>query len=46
MRDRAEWVIERFADVSDEALSDLVGTWIGEWGAEFTESSVLREDLL
>jgi hypothetical protein len=46
LRDRAAWAIERFADVSDEALSDLVRTWIGEWGAEFTESSVLREELL
>jgi hypothetical protein len=46
LRERAGWVTERFADVSDEALSDLVRTWIGEWGAEFTESSVLREELL
>lgn len=46
LRDRGAWVIERFADVSDEALSDLVRTWIGEWGAEFTASSVLREELL
>jgi hypothetical protein len=46
LRDRAAWVTDRFAAVSDEALSDLVRTWIGEWGAEFTESSVLREEIL
>ena len=46
LRDRAAWVTTRFASVSDDALSDLVRTWIGEWGAEFTESSVQREELL
>jgi hypothetical protein len=45
LRDRAAWVTGRFAAVSDEALSDLVDVWIGEWGAEFTQRSVLHEEV-
>lgn len=45
LRDRAAWVSEHFTAVADETLFDLVDGWIGEWGAEFTERSVLREEL-
>lgn len=45
LRDRAAWVTEHFASMTDEALFDLVDGWIGEWGAEFTQRSVLREEL-
>jgi hypothetical protein len=45
LRDRAAWVIERFAAIADEVLFELVNEWIGEWGAEFTQRSILREGL-
>lgn len=45
LRDRAAWVTGHFASVSDRALFELVDGWIGEWGAEFTQRSVLREEL-
>jgi hypothetical protein len=44
LRDRAAWVSERFASVVDDQLFELVDGWIGEWGAEFTARSVLREE--
>jgi hypothetical protein len=45
LRERAAWVTECFESVTDDALYELVGGWIGEWGAEFTQTSVLREEL-
>lgn len=45
LRDRATWVTERFASITDGALAHLVDGWIGEWGAEFTQRSILREEL-
>jgi hypothetical protein len=45
LRDRSAWVTEHFATVADEALFELVDRWIGEWGAEFAQSSVLQEEL-
>jgi hypothetical protein len=45
LRDRAAWVTEHFASTADEGLFDLVDGWIGEWGAEFTQRSILREEL-
>ena len=45
LRDRAAWVTERFASIADEALFELVDDWIGEWGAEFTQRSILHEGL-
>jgi len=43
LRERAAWVSERFAPLADEQLFELVDGWIGEWGAEFTGRSLLRE---
>ncbi len=45
LRHRAAWVTSHFASVTDQALFELVDGWIGEWGAEFTQRSVLREEL-
>jgi len=45
LRDRAAWVTEHFASVTDDTLFELVDGWIGQWGAEFTQSSMLREEL-
>jgi hypothetical protein len=45
LRERAAWATEHFASVADETLFELVDGWIGEWGAEFTQRSVLREEL-
>lgn len=45
LRDRATWMTEHFASTSDEGLFDLVDGWIGEWGAEFTQRSILHEEL-
>lgn len=45
LRDRAAWVTERFVSDTDDALMGLVNGWIGEWGAEFTATSLLAEGL-
>lgn len=45
LRDRAAWVVERFAPTDDDALSSHVDEWVGEWGAEFDHRSVLQEEL-
>jgi hypothetical protein len=45
LRDRAARVTERFKPLADEPLFELVDSWIGEWGAEFTRSSLLHEEL-
>lgn len=45
LRDRATWVTEHFSSISDDTLFEHVDGWIGEWGAEFTQVSVLREEL-
>jgi hypothetical protein len=44
LRDRASWVVDRFGLESDADLADLVKENVGEWGAEFTLQSVLREE--
>lgn len=44
LRDRAAWVVERFAQVDDTMLGEFVDENVGEWGAEFTMQSVLSED--
>mgnify|MGYP000899219002 CR=1 FL=1 len=44
LRDRASWVVGRFGSESDADLADLVRENVGEWGAEFTLHSVLREE--
>jgi hypothetical protein len=41
LRDRADWVVERFGPLTDNALTSLVREHIGEWGAEFALESVL-----
>jgi hypothetical protein len=46
LRERAEWVVDRFSDQSDEALTNFVDEGVGRWGAEFTQESVLwTEDI-
>lgn len=45
LRDRAAWLIARFESVSDDAFFKLVNGWVGEWGAEFTGTSLLSEGL-
>lgn len=45
LRDRASWMMARFESVDDERLLQLVAGWIGQWGAEFTHSAVLLEEL-
>ena len=44
LHDRAHWVTDRFASVPDDELLELADGWIGAWGAEFTQQSVLREE--
>jgi len=44
LRDRAAWVTGHFASVDDDRLFKQVDGWIGEWGAEFTQRVVLREE--
>jgi hypothetical protein len=44
LRDRASWVVDRFGPESDGDLAELVRENVGEWGAEFTLQSVLREE--
>lgn len=41
LRERASWLIERFGEQSDAALSSFVDEGVGRWGAEFTHESVL-----
>jgi hypothetical protein len=41
LRDRADWLEDRFGSASDHELDLLVRAHIGEWGAEFTLESVL-----
>jgi hypothetical protein len=41
LRDRADWVVERFGPLTDSALEALVRAHIGQWGAEFALESVL-----
>jgi hypothetical protein len=44
LRERAAWVVERFALLDDGMLGEFVEENVGEWGAEFTMQSVLSED--
>jgi hypothetical protein len=45
LRDRAVWIVEHFESMTDDVLFERVNAWIGEWGAEFTQRSVLKEEL-
>lgn len=46
LRERAGWAVAEFGEQSDEELAGLVRDNVGEWGAEFTRQSVLREEKL
>lgn len=35
LRDRAEWIVERAGNLSDEAANELFGETLGRWRAEF-----------
>lgn len=41
LRERADWVVDRFGTMSDSALDAIVRDHIGQWGAEFALESVL-----
>ena len=41
LRDRAEWVVEAFGALDEDALENIVRPHLGDWGAEFTLQSVL-----
>lgn len=41
LRDRSDWVTERFATFDDHDLDGFVREHLGEWGAEFEMDSVL-----
>lgn len=42
LRERAEWVCQRFGAYSDDSLSRYMGEHLGRWGAEFKRESVVR----
>lgn len=44
LRDRGEWVIKEFGQVSDEDLSAFARVNLGRWGAEFESESVLWQE--
>lgn len=41
LRDRADWVVDRFGALDDTELDSMVRERIGTWGAEFSMESVL-----
>lgn len=41
LRERADWVVDSFGPLADDALDALVRERIGTWGAEFSMESVL-----
>jgi hypothetical protein len=43
LRGRAQWVIERFGSLTDEALNSFMSGNIGRWGAEFEHLAALRD---
>ena len=43
LRGRAQWVIERFAHLTDQALNSFMSENIGVWGAEFEHLAALRD---
>ncbi len=46
LRERADWVVERFNALDDTELDMMVRERIGTWGAEFTMESVLWSEEL
>lgn len=43
LRERADWVVERFGDMKDVELSAFMTESIGKWGAEFERLSAINE---
>lgn len=41
LRERADWVVDRFGSIEDADLDAMVRDRIGTWGAEFSTESVL-----
>ena len=41
LRDRSDWVIDRFASQTDAELSTFIDEHLGQWGAEFEMDSAL-----
>lgn len=41
LRERCDWVVEKFGLLDDAELEAVVGARIGRWGAEFSMESVL-----
>ncbi len=42
LRERAEWLVSLFGEVSDSDLLKIANSHVGEWGAEFEQESVLK----
>lgn len=43
LRERAIWVVSRFATYSDEMLESYMTANLGRWGAEFDRLAVIKE---
>jgi hypothetical protein len=43
LRIRAIWLAQRFSDLLDGQLSELMTANVGEWGAEFERQAAVRE---
>jgi hypothetical protein len=41
LRERATWVVEKFKEITDATLEQIVRARVNEWGAEFALESVL-----
>lgn len=44
LRQRADWVVERFSRSNDTELGSFVAGHVGVWGAEFSMESVLQAE--
>lgn len=43
LRDRAAWVVHRFAGLSDEELTAYIKAHLSQWGAEFVRTALTDE---
>lgn len=43
LRNRAAWVVERFAGLSDEELTAYIKVHLSQWGAEFVRAALTDE---
>lgn len=43
LRETASWVVQRFAELSDESLEAYVAAHLGRWGGEFGTEALVRE---